>query len=193
MKDDCKTSEEIWRQLGDQIRSFFAARIRDHQTVEDLLQEVFVRIHSRLESVEDHQRIRPWIFQIARNLLTDHYRARSREASPLAEEIECDCEIEPRLEDTVIGWLPQMLDQVPDKYRVALKLYELEGLSQQQIADRLDLSLSGAKSRIQRGRRKLKEVLYDCCSFEHDRRGNLIGFSRNRASRRDFRDEFEAP
>ena len=77
------------------------------------------------------------------------------------------------------GWLPFMIAELPDAYREAVELYELKGVSQQEIADRLGISLSGAKSRVQRGRKKLKSLLSDCCSFEKDRRGNLIGFKRN--------------
>jgi len=184
MKNDCKSLEEIWQSLGNQLQAFFVARVRDHQTAEDLLQEVFVRIHTKLDTVNEQQRIKPWIFQIARNLLADHYRAKSREAVLLANPDEASPETEEPLSDVVIGWLPQMLNSLPPKYREALELYELQGLTQQEVADQLNISLSGAKSRIQRGRSKLKEVLYECCSFEQDRRGNLIDYSHNHPTQR---------
>ena len=57
-----------------------------------------------------------------------------------------------------------------------MRLSEIEGLQQQEVADRLGLSLSGAKSRIQRGRALLKGVLERCCHFEFDRRGNVMGY-----------------
>ena len=60
-----------------------------------------------------------------------------------------------------------------DPATVARELAEIEGLPQQEVADRLGLSLSGAKSRIQRGRAMLKDALERCCRFEFDRRGNL--------------------
>ncbi|MFG0266525.1 MAG: RNA polymerase sigma factor SigZ [Rhodopirellula sp. JB055] len=172
----------MWRLFGDQLRAFLMQRAPNAQVAEDLLQETFVRIHTKLDEVEDQQRIRSWVFQIARNLVIDHYRAKSREAAALADEIAADDQTEESLEEVVIGWLPKMLEQLPAEHREAIKLYEIEGLSQQEIADRLGLSLSGAKSRVQRGRTKLKQVLFDCCSFEHDRRGNLIGYQRNHES-----------
>ncbi|QEG23005.1 RNA polymerase sigma factor SigZ [Mariniblastus fucicola] len=191
MSEGLKTSEEIWLLLGEQLKSFFVVRVRDHQTAEDLLQETFVRIHAKLDTVADVQRIRPWIFQIARNLLADHYRAKSKEAARLAELVEAAPDHEQQLEDVVIGWLPRMLELLPDKYREAVELYKLQGMSQQEIADRLNISLSGVKSRVQRGRSKLKDVLYDCCSFEHDRRGDLISISRNEDSAGNFDGKFE--
>jgi RNA polymerase sigma-70 factor (ECF subfamily) len=61
-------------------------------------------------------------------------------------------------------------------YRQAVQLSEIEGLPQQEVADRLGLSLSGAKSRIQRGRLMLKDELERCCRFEFDRRGNVMDY-----------------
>ena len=83
---------------------------------------------------------------------------------------------EDNLNQLILGWLPQMIAQLPETYRTAVELYEIKGIPQQKIADQLGISLSGAKSRIQRGREKLKSMLFDCCSFERDRRGNVIGF-----------------
>ena len=97
----------------------------------------------------------------------------------LVEDLESNNAVEEHLNELVAGWLPLMMEQLPQDYREAIQLYELKGVSQQAIADQLGISLSGAKSRIQRGREKLKAVLFECCSFEQDLRGNVIGFSRN--------------
>ena len=153
-------------------------RVSDEQVAEDLLQETFVRIHSKLGEIDDAQRINAWVFQIARNLVVDHYRLKSRAALELANDLEANND-EATMNELVAGWLPPMISQLPDKYGEAVELYELEGVPQQEIAEKLGLSLSGAKSRVQRGREKLKEMLHDCCTFEQDRRGNVIGFSRN--------------
>jgi RNA polymerase sigma-70 factor, ECF subfamily len=68
----------------------------------------------------------------------------------------------------------RMIYSLPEPYREALVLTEFDGLSQQQLAERLGISLSGAKSRVQRGRQQLKEMLHECCTFEFDRRGKVI-------------------
>ncbi|PHQ31885.1 RNA polymerase sigma factor SigZ [Rhodopirellula bahusiensis] len=187
MSHDNTTTAQLWSLFGEQLRSFFMHRVSDAQLAEDLLQETFVRIHTKLDGVDDQQRIRSWVFQIARNLVVDHYRVKSREAATLADEVNASPESEESVEEVVIGWLPKMLEQLPSEYQEAIELYELKGMSQQEIADKLGISLSGAKSRVQRGRTKLKQVLFDCCSFEHDRRGNLISYQRNHADDpRDF-------
>lgn len=70
--------------------------------------------------------------------------------------------------------MEELIAQLPETYREAVRLAEIDGFTQQEVADRLGLSLSGAKSRIQRGRVMLSDVLEQCCRFEFDRRGNLM-------------------
>ncbi len=184
------STEQIWDLLSARLRSFLVARVADEQVSEDLLQETFIRIHQRLDRLDDAQRMTPWVFQIARNLVIDHYRAQARAAAAMAEEVEASAGDGPgNLNEQVMGWLPQMIAELPDTYREAVELYELQDLPQREIADRLGISLSGAKSRIQRGRALLKSRLFQCCSFERDRRGNLIGYSPNRADSCECGDE----
>jgi RNA polymerase sigma-70 factor (ECF subfamily) len=76
-------------------------------------------------------------------------------------------------------WLPAAIESLPETYREPVRLYELEGVSQREIASRLGLSLSAAKSRIQRGRTKLIDLIHDCCTFELDARGNVLDYQAN--------------
>lgn len=183
MNKESMTTEQIWDLLGDTLRNFFLKRVSNKEIAEDLLQETFVRIHKNLDNIDDIQLIRSWVFQIARNIVIDYYRSKSHNAKSVEDDLEDDLDIlieeEENLNELVEGWLPQMITQLPNNYREAVELYELEGVPQKQIAERLGISLSGAKSRVQRGRTKLKSLLFNCCSFEQDRRGNVIGCSQN--------------
>jgi RNA polymerase sigma-70 factor (ECF subfamily) len=179
MNSESMSTERIWELLSARLRSFLLQRVSDAQVAEDLLQETFLRIHKSLDNIGDNQRITAWVFQIARNLVIDHYRSKARVATERAEEFEARTDEDENLNKLVTGWIPEMIAQLPDAYRDAIELYELEGIPQQQIADQLGISLPGAKSRIQRGRAKLKSLLFDCCSFERDRRGNIIGYVQN--------------
>lgn len=174
------TTEEIWEKLHRKLRSFFLKRVPDKETAEELLQTTFLKIHENIERVKNSERISAWTFQIARNVLVDFYRAQAVAAEELAQDIEAENPVEENLNEEVASWLPAMIEELPEKYREALVLYEIEGLPQQAIADKLGISLSGAKSRIQRGRSKLKDVLLKCCSFRKDRRGNLIEYQKKR-------------
>lgn len=178
------TTEDIWFDLNDRLRGFFRQRVPSDDVAEDLLQEAFVRIHKSLTSLDDVERLTSWVFQIARNLVVDYYRSNQTPASAVDVEDLLDASSDPTVDDDdnlnglVSGWLPATIADLPDPYREAVELYELKRLPQQEIAERLGISLSGAKSRIQRGRALLKDTLSKCCVFEQDRRGNVIGYER---------------
>lgn len=169
-------TEAIWTQLSDDLRRFIRRRVADEHVADDLLQETFVRVHRHLASLADADRLASWVYQIARNVLCDHYRRNTTSDVALGE---ADPAEEPdgrlgQLPCVSVEWLSELIGQLPETYREAVRLAELDGLTQQDVADRLGLSLSGAKSRIQRGRAMLRDVLEQCCRFEFDRRGNLL-------------------
>ena len=171
----------LWQSLADDLRSFFRRRLTDDALVDDLLQETFLRLHRNRQQLDDVQRMEAWIFRIARNLLTDHYRRRERsrmETGAPAGEFADDEQREPvENENQQIGkWLQAAIEFLPPTYRDAIRMYEIESLSQREIADRLNLSLTATKSRIQRGRAKLKSLLDDCCSLEFDSHGNILDY-----------------
>lgn len=173
------STEEIWEKLHRKLRNFFLKRVSSDDIADELLQDTFLKIHENLARVDKVERISSWTFQIARNTLVDHYRSQARAALELADELEAEEQTPDNLNERVAGWLPAMIERLPEKYREALILYEIEGVSQQEIATRLDLSLSGAKSRVQRGRSKLKDILLECCTFQKDRLGNVINYREN--------------
>jgi len=69
-----------------------------------------------------------------------------------------------------------MVKSLPEQDRQALVLTEYQGLTQKEYGERLGLSFSGAKSRVQRAREKLKQMLLECCHFELDRRNHIIDY-----------------
>lgn len=167
-------TERVWRDFGDQLKRFIGARVRDPATTDDLLQETLLKVHRSIGSLRDEERVAPWVFRIARNVVVDHLR-RERPTAELPGDLrEPPSEDEPNHNEEVAGWLRPMISQLPAEYREALELAELSGVTQRELAHRLGLSVSGAKSRVQRGRSKLKKALGDCCALELDRRGNVI-------------------
>jgi RNA polymerase sigma-70 factor (ECF subfamily) len=168
--------ESVYGQFDAPLRRFIRSRIRDTAAAEDVLQDVYLRVHSRLHTLRDCAKLSSWLYQIARNAIVDHYRSR-RPAEALPEEIPSlgDPCADDVICELVVGLGP-MIDALPEKYRQALRLTVDEGLTQEQVAGRLGLSLSGAKSRVQRARDQLKDMLLDCCHFELDRFGHPIGY-----------------
>jgi RNA polymerase sigma-70 factor (ECF subfamily) len=167
------TLEHIWLEFAEKLGQFIRARVSDPATAEDILQDVFVKIQKRLGQLQDPARLEGWIYLIARNAIIDHYRTR-KETIEVPETLPA----EPDARDGEVGELKaafrRMIYNLPEPYREAVVLTEFDGLTQQELADRLKISLSGAKSRVQRGRAQLKQMLDECCTFEFDRRGKVI-------------------
>lgn len=187
-------SIETWQRLHDGLRAFIAKRVSNAAEVDDLLQEVFLRIHLKIDGLKDPDRLVSWVYRITRHAIIDHYRApvRRREVpAGLAGDIEAAGGLplvpagqpgdssESRAE--LAGCLRPMIDQLAKDYREALVLVELAGLTQQAGAKRLGLSLSGMKSRVQRGRKHLKRMLDDCCLIQLDRRRGVMEYAVRRA------------
>jgi RNA polymerase sigma-70 factor (ECF subfamily) len=162
------------------LRRFVRRRVDDWH-VDDLVQEVFVRMQSHAGELRDEQRLAGWAFRIAANVVADHHR-RAKTRGVHAERTEPDeLPVERETTDenaTVAGWLRPMIALLPAEYAEALELVELQGLTQREYAERAGLSLSGAKSRVQRGRKMLEGIVRACCDLEQDARGNVIGYSR---------------
>jgi len=167
------TLENIWHEFAVKLGQFIRARVADPATAEDILQDVFVKIQTRLGQLEDPAKLQGWLYLIARNAIIDHYRTR-KDTTEVPETLPAELpEDDPELEGLKASFR-RMIYSLPEPYRDAVVLTEFEGLTQKELAQRLGISLSGAKSRVQRGREQLKEMLNECCTFEFDRRGKVI-------------------
>ncbi len=183
-------TEELWQELHDGLRAFIAKRVNDQAHADDILQEVFVRVHRQIDSVKDPQRLVSWVYQITRNAIIDHYRKPGREREvPAGLSSELEVLHDPPVRSELIHdgdaaephaelacCLRPMIERLPADYRDAITLVEINGLTQQAAADQMGMSLSGMKSRVQRGRKQLKQMLDDCCLIELDRRGGVVDF-----------------
>jgi len=168
--------EQIWREYAAALHGFIQSRVDDADIADDILQTVFLNIHSKIDSLKDAGKLRPWIYQVARNTIIDHYRSHKshNELSEMIVEPEQD-HVETAREE-IEGCMLPLVRNLPDTYRDAVMLSEIEGLTQKQVAEKLGLSLSAAKSRVQRGRIMVKDMLNDCCRFEIDHRGTMVDY-----------------
>jgi RNA polymerase sigma-70 factor (ECF subfamily) len=151
--------------------------VEDEATADDLLQEVFIRVHKNMAKLKDSEKIESWIFQITRNVIIDHYRSR-RSFGELSETYPDQSElfVEPDAISELTGSIRKLVETLPEPFREALVMVEYQDVNQKEIADRLGISLSGAKSRIQRARQKIKDELLTCCHFEFDKYGRVIDY-----------------
>jgi RNA polymerase sigma-70 factor (ECF subfamily) len=170
----------LYDTFNHQLCAFICGRIPDERDAEDILQEVLIRVHARMGALRDESKLVSWLYQIARNAIADYYR-RSRPNlveldETLADKVEEDS---PEEENAVARLAPsvrELVDALPEPYREALLLTEYQGITQKELSERLGISLSGAKSRVQRARGKIKDMLMQCCHFELDRRGMILDY-----------------
>lgn len=193
--DPAPSADALFRSFAGALTGFMRARTGDSATADDLVQEVFLRVHRGVGELREGERVAGWVFQIARNVVADHYRRgdgrpERNDHVDLEEHLEravdagSDLESEgAAIQNRQLGlWLAATIQTLPAAYREALTLVELEGLTQRQAAERLGLSHSGLKSRVQRGRAMLRRALVRCCDVELDRGGRVIDY-RERAAK----------
>lgn len=170
--------ENIWNDFSKPLKGFIKRHIKNDQDADDILQDVFCKIGNNIGSLKDSDKIQAWVYKIAKNTIMDFYRAQNHELAftELPEEIIVDTKNEITANDEVAQCLRAMIDHLPEKYKSAIILTEFQNLTQKELGVRLGLSASGAKSRVQRARTKLKEMLLCCCSFEFDYRGNIVDY-----------------
>lgn len=174
--------ENLWNELSIPLKSFIQKNIHNYQDADDILQNVFYKIHYSIGSLKDTDKIRPWVYKITTNAIMDFYRKHKNDAlfDELPENI-TDYQEEINANDEIAQCLKSMIQSLPEKYKSAIILTEYENLTQKELSERLGLSVSGAKSRVQRARIKLKEMLLGCCNLEIDHFGNIIDYQhRNR-------------
>lgn len=174
-------SRGAWRELETKLRPFVARRLRSAADVDDVIQDVFVRMHRSVSSLRDDERFGPWVYQVARSAIIDHQRSSARH--PLAdgdapeltssEHTEHDTD-DGAVERELASYLAPFVATLRSPYREALTLTELEGLTQKDAAVMLGISVSGMKSRVQRGREHLRASLEACCKIAVDARGRVI-------------------
>ena len=167
------TLEAIWTGFAGRLKQFIRARVSDDASADDILQDVFLKIHSRLGTLEDPAKLEGWIYLITRNAIIDFYRTR-KPTSEISETLPAEAPENDVDLDQLKTAFRRMIQNLPEPYRQALVFTEFEGLTQKELAEKLGISISGAKSRVQRGRAQLKEMLHACCTFEFDRRGRVI-------------------
>jgi RNA polymerase sigma-70 factor (ECF subfamily) len=171
------TEAGIWQAYRAELFRFVYRRVRDEMLAEDIVHDVFIKAHAHGQDLKDPGKLRPWLYRITRNALVDHHRAR-RPTEPVPEDLVGETDGgDDRAEQELARCLLPLLDGLPERYRHALTLAEIEGRTQREIAEAAGLSLSGAKSRVQRARRMLRDVLLRCCRVEIDKRGGVVDYA----------------
>ena len=161
----------IWTQTQDKLKSFVFRYTKDKAVADDIVQDVFLKVHSKLSQLKESDKLIGWIYQITRNTITDHFRSKGKTIAQT--DIHWESE-NTWMNDCVATCLQDMMTTLPEKYRSALELTELKNYSQLELAKALNISYSGAKSRVQRARHMLNEKMDAAYLIKFDSYGNVV-------------------
>ena len=166
--------DSSWESTIERLQSFIAARVGDRELAADLTQDVIVRsiASGALDRVDNPT---AWLYRSARNAVIDHYRTRRVHGALPDPDQWPDPDLpgnEPNEATRALArCLQPLLSELPDTARDALTRVDLNGETHQRVADELGISVSGMKSRVQRARRQLKNLLTECCVVQLDPAG----------------------
>lgn len=175
-------SNEIWSKFSDELRGFVASKINNKEIVDDILHTIFVKIHSNIETLKNQEKIRGWIYRIAKTTIIDYYREELKRKSIRESDLLTKEDVSIEANEVLARGIRSIIQLLPADYAQAIYLTEYEGLTQTQLAEKLGLSVSGAKSRVQRARFKVKELLLQFCHIEFDIYGTVIEYDTKHCS-----------
>jgi RNA polymerase sigma-70 factor (ECF subfamily) len=162
----------LWTTYRDGLKGYVSKRVADKHDVEDILQSVLIKFANYCETRNDVKNVKAWIYRITQNTIIDFYKKSNRTFLAELETIELP---ETQMKDeSVFIWLHNFIDSLPSKYSIPLRLSDLEGKPQKEIADQLGLTLEAAKSRIQRARKMLREKFDECGIIEHSENQTIL-------------------
>lgn len=165
---------DAWERHEAELRRFLRHRTGDDAAGDDLLQEVFLRALRQKNGLCGIDNPRAWLFHAARNLLIDRLRL-TKEQVPLPDDLAAETDEAPPV-DGLTQCLPRVLAELSPADREAITLCDIEGMTQQDFAKRIGLSLPAAKSRVQRARARLKARMSEVCQVRYDETGSVAGF-----------------
>jgi RNA polymerase sigma-70 factor (ECF subfamily) len=167
----------IYNQFHHSLLSFIRSKIRSKEDAEDILQNVFIRISSHVDKLSEKEKLKNWIFTITRNAVIDYYRTNaSRKRIAVDDKME-ETIWEEEYTDSTKGLdqcMNSMIGLLPDEYRSIIIDSELNGIKQKDLAEKYGMAYPSMRSRVQRGRERLKQLFYNCCHIQTDSLGNVM-------------------
>lgn len=174
------TATSRWQEVETRLRPFVARRV-SASDVDDVMQDIFVRMQRGLAALQDEERFTSWLFQIARSSVAEHARTRFRHPLPAdgapVEQPALTDEDDREAARSLAGCVSLFVAQLPSPYREAVTLVEIDGLTASEAAAMAGVTVSGMKSRVQRGRARLRRMFDQCCEIALDARGKVTDYA----------------
>ena len=165
---------QLWQEHKTMLQAYIFKKVKDPDLTQEILQEVLLKVYAFCIKTSGVNNLKSWLFQIAHNSIIDNYRKHQKFPDvAVPEEVHQD---DNSAFKDAAEYIEPLLNFLPPEYATPLRLADIHGLKQAEVAQKLGLSLSATKSRIRRGRSLLKEEFISCCLFETDRLGNIISF-----------------
>ncbi|WP_040282447.1 sigma-70 family RNA polymerase sigma factor [Psychroserpens damuponensis] len=166
-------TKDIWELHSKDIKYFILSKVKNETVANDLLQDTFIKVHTKLETLKDINKLKSWLFTIARYTVYDYFKAHKIVDDKL-DGIDPIADNE-RVSHDEKDCLHGIIKSLPKKYRDPLFLSDIKGIKQAEVAKQLELELPTAKSRIQRARKLIAQGYIDCCDFKINDDGYLVG------------------
>ncbi len=170
------TTHHIWETFHKEVKNFIFSKIKNKQITDDLLQETFIKVHTKLHMLKEQDKIKSWVFSIARYTVLDYFREHTISREYIDNVVILE---EETLEHSEKDCLQGILKTLPKKYRDPLFLSDIKGIKQTEVASQLKLKLSTTKSRIQRARKMIAQGYVKCCDLKINQKGHLVGEIKN--------------
>lgn len=167
----------IYNQFHAQLLSYIRSKIRSREDAEDILQNVFIRISSGVDKLSEDEKLKNWVFTITRNAVIDYYRSHAGKKNIRTTVAIDEGMAEGEIVDATKGLeqcIGTMIALLPEEYRDIITEAEINGVKQKDLAERYGIAYPSLRSRVQRGRERLKQLFYNCCHIKTDSLGNII-------------------
>lgn len=172
------TFETTWHTFNDKLLAYIKTRIDNTYDAEDILQDVFLKVYSNIDQLNDQAAIKSWLYKITNHTIIDFYK-KKKDVSIAPErllEIAVEDDLVDNMNEDISACIRHMMFQLPEKYQSVYDLYERKELKHKEIAETLDISVSNSKVRLKRAKDLFKQKLVKCCDFEVDKYGNIIDY-----------------
>ncbi len=168
----------ICNEFSSELYKYINSKVKNKYDTEDILQDIFLKIYINIDKLDDQSKLEAWLYKITKNTIIDYYR-KKKDISVDVEKFEKGFEEDnysDNMNEEISKCLKKMIFELPKNYQEIIELYDMIGMKHKEISEKLGVTISCSKMRVQRAKTKLKEILLECCDFEIDSFGNILDY-----------------